>query len=158
MSIGWLADLAEANTYFSTERLETAFWDALTTISGGKDEKTAVLKMAYNRLRHCRDFTIPATPTAAQLEKLKAAQLETAYYLAQHSKSEDARKGLEAQGTLQAGVVKEVYAESMLKTLALPAIVYELMDEFAAYSTPFYAVDIDRDEDYPVDEDVTDLL
>jgi len=29
MSIGWLDSLAEAETYFSTERLETVHWDAL---------------------------------------------------------------------------------------------------------------------------------
>lgn len=158
MSIGWLTDPAEANTYFDEERLETAHWDALTVTSGGKDEKTAVLKMAYNRIRHCKDFTIPADPSSDQLEKLQHAQLEAAYYLAQHLKSEDTRKGLMAQGVTAAGVVKEGYAESMLKELALPAVVYELLDEFSTSGTPFYASDIDRDEDYSVDEDVTDLL
>lgn len=158
MSIGWLDDLAEANSYYLEERLETAYWDALTTTSGGKDEKTAVLKMAYNRIRHCKDFTIPADPTTTQLEKLKHAQLEAAYYLAQHLKSEDTRKGLMVQGVITAGVVKEEYSEAMLKELALPAVVYELLDEFSNSGTPFYASDIDRDEDYSVDEDVTDLL
>jgi hypothetical protein len=160
--IGYFTDLAEAETYFSDERLETASWDALSdgTGSGTKDEKTAVLKQAYNRIIHCRDFSLP-TPsdaTAAQLTKLTQAQAETAYYLAQHLKSEDTRKGLHAQGVVGAGVVKENYAESMLKTLPLPAIVYELLEEFETDTTPFFAADIDRDEDYSVDEDVTDLL
>jgi hypothetical protein len=158
MSVGWLDDLAEAETYYEDERLETAAWDALIITSGGKDEKTAVLKMAYNRIRRCRDFEIPASPDATQLALLKEAQLETAYYLALHLADEDRRKGIQAQAVTAAGVVKEGYAESRLSKVPLPPVVYEILDAFAKYDTPFFAVDIDRDEDYSVDEDVTDLL
>jgi hypothetical protein len=158
MAIGWLDDLTEAESYYEDERLETAAWDALTVTSGGKDEKTAVLKMAYNRIRRCRDFEIPASPDATQSALLKEAQLEAAYYLALHLADEDRRKGLHAQGVISAGVVKEGYAESALAKISLPPIVYEILDSFAKYKTPFHAVDIDRDEDYSVDEDVTDLL
>lgn len=158
MTIGWLDNIAEANSYFVGERLETVAWDALVSESGGKDEKVAVLKMAYNRIRHCKAFGIPASPTAEQLEKLKTAQLEAAYYLAMHLSSEDRRKGLMAQGVAAAGVVKESYSEKFMDKLALPAIVYELLDSMRTDQTPFFAADIDRDEDYPSDEDVTDML
>jgi hypothetical protein len=44
--IGWIADLAAAEAYFKGERLDSAFWDSLTASSGGRDEKTAVLRQA----------------------------------------------------------------------------------------------------------------
>lgn len=157
--IGW-TDLTAANTYFSTKRLETTAWDALaTTVSGAKDLKTAVLNMAYDRLRFCKDFTIPAAPTVAQLDGLAFAQHETAYYLAMHLKDEDRRKGIQVQGTVEAGVVKESYAEADLRKVPLPPIVYETMEslEFIKPAEAgFYAVEIGRDENEDIDTDVTD--
>lgn len=156
MAIGW-TDLAAANTFFSTKRLESTAWDALTAVSGGKDEKTAVLYMAYDRLRFCKDFSIPASPTSAQLERLQLAQLETAYYLAMHSADEDRRKGLQAQGVNAAGIVKEGYADAYLSKLPLPPIAYDLLEEFLSAEVPFYITDIDRDEDKGANENVTDF-
>jgi len=157
MAIGWVTDLTDAESYFSGERLETASWDALTTTSGGKDEKTAVITMAYNRLRFCKDFTIPASPSATQAAKLRMAQCEMAYYLAGHLADEDRRKGLQAQAVTEAGIVKEVYNGVDLASLPIPAAVRDLLDEFTASETPFYSVDIERDEDEAVDYDPTDL-
>ncbi len=155
--IGWLT-LTEAEDYFSTQRLETAHWDALGTVSG-KDQKTAVLMQAYNRIRRCKDFSIPATPTAAQLEALGEAQCETAYYLALHGEDEDIRKGLHAQGVIMANVAKEVTAGEQLHKLPLPPIVYDIMEQADLLAPPlagFYAVEIGRDENKDIDEDVTD--
>jgi len=157
MSIGWITDLADAETYFSDERLETASWDALTTTSGGKDEKTAVLTMAYNRIRFCKDFSIPASPDTTQAARLRMAQCEMAYYLAGHLADEDRRKGLHAQGVSEAGIVKETYSSADLASLPIPAAVKDLLDEFIAGETPFYSVDIERDEDEKVDYDPVDL-
>ena len=131
-AIGWVADLASANAYFLGERLESPYWDALISTTGGRDEKTAVLNMAYNRLRFCREFSIPTTPTADQGERLKIAQLETAYYLAQHLADEDTRKGLHAQGVVGAGIVQETYVRFNADTVHLldvhiPPIVYQLL-------------------------------
>ena len=154
MAIGW-TDLTAANTYFATKRLDSSAWDALT-LTSPKDERTAVLNMAYDRLRFCKDFNIPSSPTVAQLERLEAAQLETAYYLALHLSGEDRRKGIQAQGVTGAGVVKENYAEAYLSKLPLPAIVYDLLGEFMN-TKPFYITDIDRDEDKGANEDVTDF-
>lgn len=152
-AIGWTT-LEAANAYFSAERPDSAFWDALLS-KFGKDEKTAVLLMAYNRIRFCRDFEIPADPTADQLAKLAFAQHEGAYYLAIHASDEDRRKGLQAQGVAAAGVLKETYDTSRLAKIALPAIVYSALDEFNRFNKQFFAVDIDRDEDTSVSSDPT---
>ena len=163
MAIGWFTDVAEANSYFDDERLETTAWDALSDGSGSgtKDEKTAVLKMAYNRIYYSREFIVPtyAEATANDLVILKKAQAEMAYYLALHLASEDRRKGLTAQGVSQAGVVKETYDAALSKETAIPPVVRDLLCTYlSGVDTPFYAADIDRDEVYSVDEDVTDLL
>lgn len=164
--IGYFSNLAEAETYFHDERLETAHWDALL-VTSAKDQKTAVLKMAYNRIRACREFSAlpePAAATAAQLAKLKQGQAEMAYYLAEHLEDEDTRKGLHAQGVVGANTVGETYvrfqSDSMrLTDTPIPPIVRDLLSDWEAPAdVPFHAVDIDRDEDYSVDEDVTDLL
>lgn len=162
MAIGWVTDLTDAESYFSTERLETAFWDALTTTSGGKDEKTAVLTMAYNRIRFCKKFTVPSLPDATQAAKLRMAQCEMAYYLAGHLADEDRRKGLHAQGVVGANIVGETYArfesdQVKLTDIPIPGAVIDLLDEFTADETPFYSVDIERDENEAVDYDPTDL-
>jgi hypothetical protein len=154
MTIGW-TDLTAANIFFSIKRLESTAWDALM-VTSAKDEKSAVLRMAYDRLRFCRDFSIPATPTADQTERLQTAQCETAYYLAQHLASEDRRKGIQAQGVVGAGVVKETYAESNLSTIPLPPIVYEIMKEFND-ALPFYVREVARDENEAVDKDVSEF-
>lgn len=156
MAIGWVSDIAAANTFFLTKRLESAAWDALETVpAGGKDKKSAVLYMAYDRLRFFKDFDlIPTSPTAAQLEKLQLAQYETAYYLALHLADEDRRKGLHAQGVVGANIVGETYvrlaSDTMdLKDVPLPPIVFDIMSEFSssASAAPFYVASVDRDED-----------
>jgi len=157
MAIGWVEDVAAANAYFLEERGDSPFWDALVATSGGRDEKAAFLKMAYNRIRFCRDFDIPANPSAVQLERLKIAQCETAYYLAQHLEDEDARKGIQAQGVTEAGIVKESYKDTDLSAIPLPPVVYELLDDMVVSETPFFAVDIDRREDESVDTNVVGL-
>lgn len=154
--IGWTS-LSGAATYFSTRRLDSTWWDGLTAVSGGKDEKSAALWMAYDRIRFCPDFTIPTAPTAAQLERLAKAQHELAYYLAAHLEDEDKRKGLQAQGVIEAGVVKEKFAEAALTALPFPPEVASLLDEFKTAEQHFFAVDIDRDEDESVNTDVVEV-
>jgi hypothetical protein len=162
MPIGWFDSLAAAESYFATERLETAAWDALLdgSTSGTKDEKTVVLNQAYNRLYYSKEFILPtyAEATVADLVILTKAQAEMAYYLAQHLADEDRRKGLQAQGVSAAGVVKESYKDTMLKETPIPAVVYDILCCYlSGIEVPFYAVNIDRDEDKDVHEDVTDL-
>lgn len=152
--IGWTS-LSAANAYFSTRRLDSTHWDALTAVSGQKDEKSAALWMAYDRIRFCPDFTVPGAPTAAQLERLAKAQHELAYYLAAHLESEDRRMGLQAQGVIEAGVVKEKYSEGGLAGLPFPPEVASLLDDFKTTATHFRAIAIGRNEEEGIDYDPT---
>jgi hypothetical protein len=148
MAIGWLANIAEAVSYFQTERLESAFWDALTHVSGGKDERVAALLQAYNRIRTAAGVSIPASPSAAELVELKLAQLEMAYYLAGHSEDEDKRLGLQAQNVVSAGYVQETYKLDRPGTL--PPWILALLPSFTA-ARSIIAVDLRRDENLDVD-------
>jgi hypothetical protein len=80
-----------------------------------------------------------------------------AYYLAGHLADEDRRKGLQAQAVTEAGIVKEKYDGAGLASIPIPGAVVDLLDEFEVGETPFYSVDIERDEDESVDYDPTDL-
>lgn len=153
---GW-STLAEANTYFEENRLVTTHWDALST----DDLKNKVLNNAYTRLIHDKRWSIPSSPTATQLANLKIAQQEAAYNLALHLADEDRRKGLQAQGVQEAGIVKEKYPAGTflpdwIEKIPFPAIVLNIMDAFAT-AKPFYIKEIDRDEEAGVGENVTDF-
>lgn len=151
MAIGWLINLAEATAYFTSHRLETHFWDtASNTI------KTKALENSYNRIFYHDDYSIPASPSPAQLVRLKMAQNEMAYYLLIHLADEDRRKGIQAQGVVKAGIVKEDYDKALLLWLPIPPFVDDLLSEFKK-KKHFYKVDIDRDEEESVDENVTDF-
>ena len=157
MAVGWFLTIAEAETYFSTERLETSIWDDLATDA----KKTAALTMSYNRLYYCGLFELPtyAEASAAELIVLQKAQAEMAYYLAEHLADEDRRTGLQAQGVETAGIVKEDYQKSGFAQLPIPPIVYGLLAAFVvdADAKAFYVADVDRDEEEAADEDVTDF-
>ena len=151
MAYGWIATLAEADTYFLEERLRTSAWDALTD-----DEKKKDLNNSYNRILYDDRLNIPSSPTAAQLAKLKIGQLEYGYYLAQHMSDEDRRIGLQAQHITKAGIVEETYDKDRLDDLPVPQFVLAILSEFNK-EVVFAAVDIDRDEEESVNTDVTDL-
>lgn len=151
MSIGWFDDLAEAETYFEDERLETEAWDDLQEISGNL-QKTKVLTNAYNRLYYDKKWELPtyAEATAVELVKLKKANGEMAYYLAIHLADEDRRKGIQAQGVIEAGVVKEKYDPGWLDKLPVPPFVEALLEDFETDGPHFGAIDLARDEDESV--------
>jgi hypothetical protein len=146
MSIGWFDDLDDAQDYFDTERLDASAWDALD--DDKKQEN--VLTMAYNRIFYSSAYTVPtyAAASAAQLVVLKKVNGEMAYYLCVHLNDEDKRKGIQAQGVLEAGIVKEVYDRDMLKELPIPPMVHSMLvaGGFLA-SQSFFGVDLTRDED-----------
>jgi hypothetical protein len=146
-AIGYLTT-TEADAYFST-RLAS---DAWTTIPADSNfvKKIAALTTAYDRLYFSGLFDLPLflNATADQLVVLKRAQCEMAYYMLVHLADEDRRKGLQAQGVSQAGIVKETYKDTDTNYLPIPPIVIGLLAEFVpAGDSPFYAVSIDRDED-----------
>jgi hypothetical protein len=117
------------------------------------------LTTAYDRLFYSGLFDLPpfASATAAQLVVLQKAQCEMALYMLLHIADEDRRKGIQVQGVTVAGIVKEQYAEAELMTLPIPPFVALILEDFSTAGAPFYAVDIDRDEDKGVNEDVTDF-
>ena len=149
--IGW-STLAEAETYFANNRLETSEWDLLAD----DDKKNKCLNTSFNRITYAKQWAIPSSPTAAELVILKIAQQEMGYYIALHLADEDRRKGLQAQGVIKAGIIKEDYFAEWLDKLPFPPIVIAILDPFLD-EKEFYAVDIDRDETKAIGENVTDF-
>ena len=163
MSIGWFDDLDDAKLYFTDERLITTDWDALVVagdIPASDALKTKAVKNAYNRIYYDPRYAVPtyADATAVQLVLLKKINGEMAYYLAQHLEDEDRRKGLQAQATIEAGIVKEKYDKDKLGDLPVPPFVDAMLDE-AGFITEkaFGMVDADRDEDESVNTKVDDF-
>lgn len=159
MAIGWCIDVADAQDYFDTERLETDAWDDLQEVSGNL-QKTKVLNQAYNRLYHSKEFVLPtyAEATADDLVVLRKAQCEMAYYLALQLVAEDHRKGIQAQGVIEAGVVKEKYLETMLLETPIPPFIFDLLCAYrSGVDTHIGAVDLERDEEYSVKTKVHDF-
>lgn len=151
--IGFIS-IAQADAYFST-RLSATAWTGIVDDSGHAT-KMAALTTAYNRLFFSGLFSLPvlSVATAAQLEILEKAQCETALYLLTHIADEDRRKGLQAQGVIEAGIVQEVYAEGDLMKLPIPSIVQTMLEKagFSTAADPFYVAKVERDED---DEDMS---
>ena len=155
--LGW-ATLAEAQSYFDNERYETALWEATAMTA---DLRNKALNMAYNRIYYSPDYSVPAagSETAAQKIRLIKIQSEMAYYLIVHlvGQAEDRRTGLQAQGVIEAGIVKEKYKGDLMK-LPVPPFVEALLED-AGFTTEkaFGMVDIARDEEKSVDEKVDDF-
>lgn len=150
MAFDWFSNLAEANSYFSNERLISTSWDALTDA-----QKTKVIVNAYNWIYYSKRFNVPklADATAEQLVILKKAQGECCYFLAMHLDDMDRRKGIQAQGVTHAGIVKETYDIDSLQELSFPPIVIDMLSDFDL-QVGLSVLEIDRDEDETVDTDV----
>jgi hypothetical protein len=140
-AIGYIL-LSEAEAYFLT-RLSSTAWTGTDAV------KTAALTTAYDRLYYSGLFDLPllGEATAAQLIILKKAQCEMAYYMLGHLADEDRRKGLQAQGVVAAGIVKEQYAEADLMKLPIPPFVAALLEDFSTAGDEFYVSAVERDED-----------
>ena len=154
MSIGWFSNLANAELYFTNERLVTTAWDNLSTDA----LKTKAVIQAYNRIFYHPQYNVPtyAAATAAQLVILKKVNGEMAYYLAQHLDDEDRRKGIQAQAVTDAGIVKEKYNKDLFDKLPVPAMVAELLDEFDELGEAMAMIPIDRDESKDMSTDVVE--
>lgn len=160
MAYGWFNTVADADVYFEEQRLDSEAWDDLDD-SSPHFQKQRALTQAYNRLRACPDWILPtyAGASASQLAILQPANAEMAYYLAVHLSDEDRRKGLHAQGVIEAGVVKEKYTENLLEQTPIPSIVKDLLTPFLAIPpAEFGIVDVGRDENERVDHDPIDIL
>ena len=153
MSLGWFNDLADANLYFTNERLETESWDDLTPAATLKPK---VVLNAYNRLYYDPRWILPTyvEATADELVILKKINGEMAYYIALHLADEDRRKGIQAQATIEAGVVKEKYDKDKLGDAPVPAVVIAMLDPWLVPLTMFGAVDLARNEEESVNTKV----
>jgi hypothetical protein len=147
--IGWV-ELTAADTFFST-RYGCSAWAPLS-----EADRTALLTTAWNRINNDPTWTIPDPPSAAQKAKLAYAQELTAWYMYVHLEDEDRRKGLQAQGVISAGIVKENYEKDYLGKIPLPVEAEAILESLFNTDKSFYAVDIDRKEPCSVDEDVTE--
>ena len=147
MSIGWFINLADANTYFLEERFATGSWDAITDDS----LKTKAINYAYNRLYHSPLWTLPtfAAAGAAELVVLRIVNGEMANYIIVHLSDEDRRKGIQAQGVIDAGIEEEKYLKEYLDKLPVPAAVEDLLAPWLV-AKHLHITNIDRDEDYGV--------
>lgn len=148
--IGYLVDLTEAQDYFTNERLETECWDKLAALSSAFGHQIKALFMAFNRIYYDPAYDLPdplLPPNAAQLTVLKKAQCEEAYYLACHLHDEDRRKGIQAQGVIYAGIVKENYYADWLGKLPVPPFVDALLEDFYSDINVINVANIDRLED-----------
>lgn len=139
MAIGWLTNVAEATTYYTTRAGASSVWSGLTT-----DQKTAALTTSYKSLYFSPQLSLPASPTAAQLEKLKYAQLEWALFFVVTDEGGLRRQAAQDQNISTAGVVKESYLDPEKRTI-LPKWLLGILSGFVTEKN-FFSVDIYRDE------------
>ena len=136
----WLTEAA-ANTYMGNRLDADSYW-----IDEEADNKRALIT-AYKWL-NAGSYSFPTTP----VQTMKDAQCEMALFLLQHQPDIDLRMGLQAQGVIVAGVVKERYKDDNYVELPIPPIVQKLL---SGYDTdrPVYLVNIERNEEESVDYD-----
>ena len=157
MSIGWFADLADAEDYFIDERLETECWDDL--LESTLHQETKAIINAYNRLYYDTRWDLPTyiTATVAELAILRIVNAEMAYYLACHMSDEDRRKGIQAQGVIEAGIVKEKYSEKMLMALPVPPVVAAMLTPWLVSTSFISTANLSRDEEESVKTKVSNF-
>ncbi len=133
--------VAEANTYMGDRIKAGDYWT-----DGAGDNEDALIT-AYKWL-NAGKFSFPDTST----QPMKDAQCEMALFLLQHQPDLDLRMGLQVQGVIAAGVVKERYKDDNYVEMPIPPVVQKLL---AAYDTdrPIYLINIERNEEEGVDYD-----
>lgn len=149
--IGWV-DPADATIFFAS-LYGTTDWTAL--VAAGNDTK--LLTRAWLRILYDPRWSIPAIPDAATKAKLAYAQELTAWYMYIHVNDEDRRKGLQAQGVTQAGIVQETYDKDKLNEIPLPPEALVVLLKIFKAAKPFFAVDVDRREPVGANQDVTNI-
>ena len=136
----WLTE-AQANTYFDDRLRASDYW------TDGADDNSPALITVFKWL-NAGGYSFPATA----VQSMKDAQCEMAFFLLQHQPDLDLRMGLQAQGVIAAGVVKERYKDDNFVELPVPPLVKELLE---AYETdrPIFMVNLERNEEEGVDYD-----
>ena len=142
----WVTE-AEANTYFDDRVMASDYW------TDGAGDNSPALITAYKWL-NAGKYDFPETAT----QPIKDAQCEYAFFLLQHQPGLDLRMGLQAQGVIAAGVVKERYKDDNYVELPIPPIVQKLLEDYVT-DRPVYLVNLERNEEEGVDYDAfTNLL
>ncbi len=136
----WLTEAA-ANTYFEGRIHGDDYW------TDGESDNIPSLITAYNWL-NAGNYAFPAVAT----QPMKDAQCEYAFFLLQHQPDLDLRMGLQAQGVIAAGVVKEKYKDDNYVELPIPPIVQKLIEEYET-SRPIFLVNLERNEEEGVGYD-----
>ena len=72
------------------------------------------------------------------------------FFLLQHQPDLDLRMGLQAQGVIAAGVVKERYKDDNTVEMPIPPIVQQLLADYDT-DRPVYLVNLERNEEEGVD-------
>ena len=136
----WVTEAA-ANTYMGNRFDAGSYWTEDAT------DNPKALVTAYKWLNAGR-YSFPTTATQA----MKDAQCEMALFLLQHQPDLDLRIGLQVQGVITAGVVKERYKFDNSVEMPIPPIVQRLL---ASYDTdrPIYLVNLERNEEESVGYD-----
>lgn len=132
----WVTE-AEADNYMDSRFGSVEFWDDDT-------QKAAALITAYKRIVDSGRFAaLPDTAT----QGMKDAQCEMALFLVAEGGDILRRKGLQAQGVVSAGIVKEVYDASMRSKSPFPPEVLELLEDYVGTAgNNFYMDDLTRDD------------
>ncbi len=131
----------EADEYFEARVTADDYW----TVDAA--DNIPALITAYKWL-NAGKWDFPTTP----LQPMKDAQCEMALFLIQHQPDLDLRMGLQVQGVIAAGVVKERYKNDNSVELPFPPIVEQLLEGYDS-ERPAYLVNIERNENEGVDYD-----
>ncbi len=136
----WLTEAA-ANTYMGNRLDADSYW-----VDEEPDNVRALIT-AYKWL-NAGSYSFPTTP----VQVMKDAQCEMALFLIQHQPDLDLRMGLQAQGVIAAGVVKERYKDDNYVELPIPPIVKKLLEDYST-ERPVYLINIERNENESVSYD-----
>lgn len=129
--------LVEANAYFAGRWGSDEFWnDDLTDV-----KKSMALITAYNQILNSGYYEIPSTVN----DIIKNAQCEQALFLVVHGSDAMRRMGLQNQGVLSAGIVKETYDPLMRGKIPFAAEVMALLNVYAV-NTGAHVVELTRDD------------
>jgi len=138
MAIGWLVDIAEANTFYEKRAGVVSLWSGLDEDT----EKVPALTTAYNHILRSSEVSIPDSPTVAELVILKYAQLEYALDFVISEDGQVRRRAVIAQGVTDAGLIKEKYK---VGRIGLPDYVLDILMDFKTEKAG-YVTEIYRDE------------
>lgn len=141
----WVTE-TEANTYFDDRIKASDYW------TNGDSDNSPALVTAYKWL-NAGKYNFPDTA----VQPMKDAQCEYAFFLLQHQPDLDLRMGLQVQGVIAAGVVKERYKDDNFVEMPIPPIVEQLLDGYDT-ERAVYLINLERNENEGVDYDAYDNL